>query len=84
MKIWTWANTILIRSISNFYHENFKFDKNNYKKTKAKYYCNAISKEFKKKKKLKVYVKIWNYGVGKIAEKDQILKNRQSWSNLTT
>ena len=27
-------------------------------KTKAKYYCNAKSKEFKKKKKLKVYVRI--------------------------
>ena len=50
LKIWTWANTILIRSISNFYYENFEFVKNDYKKTKAKYYCNAISKEFKKKK----------------------------------
>ena len=36
LKIWTWANTILIRSISNFYHENFEFGKNDYKKNKSK------------------------------------------------
>ena len=62
LKIWTWANTILIRSISNFHHENFEFDKNDYKKTKTKYFCNAISKEFKKKKNESVCnnLKLWS------------------------
>ena len=52
----------MIRSISNFYYENFEFVKNDYKKTKAKYYCNAISKEFKKKKheSVRKNLKLWS------------------------